>query len=131
MKVSTPIRLMKTYIYIQIFTYIVLCSKVCNAAEFILPSELAGASQAKLVIKDGGGEREIILKANSKWVMDEEKLSQYSNKTIWLIFSWDKNRHAQILQVENGDILIFAEKVGLTYQFKIRIDKFLSGLWGK
>jgi phage pi2 protein 07 len=104
---------------------------VCNAAEFILPSELASASQAKLVIKDGEVEREIILKANSKWVMDEEKLSQFSDKTLWLVFSWDKKRHAQILQVENGDILIFAEKVGLTYKFKIRIDKFLSGLWGK
>ena len=131
MKVSTPFRLMKTYTYIQLFIYIVLCSKLCKAAEFTLPTELVDAPQVKLVIKDCGAERDIILKVNSKWVLDKEKLSQFSEKTLWLVFLWDGKRHAQILQVKNGNILIFAKKVDLTYKFEIQIDKFLSGLWGK
>ena len=100
-----------------------------GGSEFQLPSELSTATRVKLVVENEGRETDIDLKVGGKWIFNKDELGAISNNIIWLIFTWDKGIRPQILQVQHGNVLIFADKLNLTYRFSISLEKFLSGLW--
>lgn len=120
---------MKKYLCIVLFVYFSACCSLFASAEFRLPNELKTASHVKLVVEEKGVESDTILKMDGEWVIDKDKLSKISNNAIWLVFSWDGKRHAQILQVRGGSVIFLVEKIDLMYEFEIRIDKFLSNIW--
>ncbi len=120
---------MKLSLNLFAFVYLSFCQILAASAEFKLPSELSTATRIKLVVENNGVETDVDLKVKSKWVFKKDELDKISSKVVWLAFVWDGKRHPQVLQVQRGNVLIFADKLDLTYEFEIPLDKFLSGLW--
>ena len=121
---------MKLSLNLVALVYLCLCQILVASAEFKLPPELSTATRIKLVVENSGVETDIDLKLKSKWVFKKDELNKVSSKVVWLAFVWDGKRHPQVLQVQKGNVLIFADKLDLTYRFEIPLDKFLSCLWG-